>query len=59
MDIAAMATGMKTAEIANRASIMMLKNSMDSMEQIATQLVDQLLTLNVGSVQPSMLDVSV
>jgi len=57
--IAAAATQMAAAKIEGQASIMVLKKSMDVMEDMAAQMVDQLLTLNVGSVQPGKVDISI
>lgn len=59
MDIAAVAMDMKSTQIANEASILMLKNVMDTAEQTSTQLLDALLSLPVGASSPARLDISI
>jgi len=56
MDIAATATSMHAAQIGYQASVAVLENTMDSMEQIAALLTEQMLNLNVGTQAASALD---
>lgn len=59
MDIAAVAMNMKSTQIANEASMLMLKNVMDMTEQTSAQLLDALLSLPVGGSSPARLDISI
>lgn len=59
MDIAAVSMDMQAMEVASQASVSVLKNTMEMAEEISTQLIDQLLNLNVGMAVPSKLDISI
>ena len=59
MDMAAVSMDMHTMQIASQASVSVLKNTMDMAEEISSQLIDQLLNLNVGMAVPSKLDISI
>lgn len=59
MDIAAVAMNMKSEQIANQASILMLKNVLEMTEQTYTQLLEPLLSLPVGPSAPARVDISV
>lgn len=56
MDIAAASMQMSAAQVSTQASMAVMKSAMESVEQISTQLVDQLLNLSVGPQMPSQLD---
>lgn len=59
MDMAAVSMDMHTMQIPSQASVSVLKNTMDMAEEISSQLIDQLLNLNVGMAVPSKLDISI
>lgn len=59
MDMAAVSMDMHTMQIASQASVSVLKITMDMAEEISSQLIDQLLNLNVGMAVPSKLDISI
>lgn len=57
-DIAATATAYKSAQVQSSASTAILKKTMDSQTQIASQLID-MLSLSVGAQQPQALNIEV
>ncbi len=58
-DIAAVATEMKSAQIAQAASVAVMKKTMDAQETIAMDLVNSLMNLDVGMQTPQKLDMQI
>ncbi|MDD4074749.1 MAG: YjfB family protein [Eubacteriales bacterium] len=58
-DIAAVATEMKSAQIAQAASVAVMKKTMDAQETIAMDLVNSLMNLDVGMQTPQKLDIQI
>lgn len=59
MDIAQVAMDMKLSQVSSQASVAMLKKTMDTSEQMADMLIGQMMSLDVGPMQPSAVDISV
>lgn len=59
MDIAQVAMDMKLSQVSSQASVAMLKKTLDTQEQMADMLIGQMLSLDVGPMQPSTVDISV
>lgn len=58
-DIVAVATEMKSAQIAQAASVAVMKKTMDAQETIAMDLVNSLMNLDVGMQTPQKLDIQI
>ncbi len=58
-DIAAVATEMKSAQIAQAASVAVMKKTMDTQSSIAMDVIDSLMNLDVGMQTPQKLDICI
>ncbi len=59
MDIAALSMDMKAASVSMQASYAVMNRTMNDQEAVAEQLIDALASLDVGSVEPNRVDISV
>ena len=59
MDIAAASMALSTAQVSTQASVLVLKNSLDFMEEISNEMMEALLSLPVGPDAHSALDLYV
>ena len=59
MDIAAASMALSAAQVSTQASVLVLKNSLDFMEEISNEMMEALLSLPVGPAVHSALDLYV
>lgn len=59
MDIAAASMALSAAQVSTQASVLVLKNSLDFMEEISNEMMEALLSLPVGPAAHSALDLYV
>ncbi|MDO5112672.1 MAG: putative motility protein [Clostridia bacterium] len=58
-DIAAVAMEMKSAQVAQAASVAVMKKTMDTQSSIAMNVIDSLMNLDVGMQTPQKLDIQI